>query len=378
LNLVVLGLSLSSSWGNGHATTYRGLLREFARRGHHVTFLERDVPWYRASRDMPEPSFCRLELYEDLEDLRTRFAGTVGEADVVIVGSYVPEGVEVGWWSCEVARGPVAFYDIDTPVTLAKLGVGDFEYLEPSLIGRYDAYFSFSGGPALEMLEREYGSPMARPLYCSFDPELYFPEDVEAEYDLGYMGTYSVDRQPPLEELLLEPARRWPEGRFAVAGPQYPEGIVWPANVRRIEHLPPSEHRGFYNRQRFTLNVTREDMIRAGYSPSVRLFEAAACGVPIVSDWWEGLDSFFEIGSEILVARDAAQTLGFLQEITEEERKAIGVAGRERVLRAHTAAHRAQELEAYLLEVAGNRHQVVAKSSSRRHLVVPSDYPTTI
>jgi spore maturation protein CgeB len=348
LRLVVLGLSITSSWGNGHATTYRGLLREFAARGHDVLFLERDVPWYRENRDMPNPGFCRTELYADLADLRARFEGEVRDADVVIVGSFVPDGVAVGEWVTSTARGAAAFYDIDTPVTLAKLARGDDEYLTPSLVARYQLYLSFTGGPTLERLERDYGSPMARALYCSVDPALYFPDPRAAEYDLGYMGTYSDDRQPTLEALLVEPARRWREGRFVVAGPMYPAHLAWPANVRRIVHLPPAEHRAFYNAQRYTLNVTRADMIAAGYSPSVRLFEAAACGTPIISDSWDGLGTVLTPGEEILVARDADEALAFVRDLSDDTRRALGTAARARVLASHTAAHRAAELEAHV------------------------------
>jgi len=355
LKIVILGLTITSSWGNGHATTYRGLVRELSRRGNDVLFLERDVPWYHENRDLPNPPYGRTELYYPLDDLRSRFADDVREADLVIVGSYVPEGVAVGEWVTGAAGGVTAFYDIDTPVTLAKLERGDTEYLSPELIPRYDLYLSFTGGPTLERLERQYGSPMARPLYCSFDPELYRPEACETKWDLGYMGTYSDDRQPPLERMMLEPARQWPEGRFVVAGPQFPATIEWPANVERIEHLPPSEHRDFYCRQRYTLNVTRADMVRAGYSPSVRLFEAAACGVPIISDWWDGLDTLFQPGSEILISRGPEETLRCLREISEPERLRIGRRARERVLAEHTAAHRATSLEGYALELIGAR-----------------------
>ena len=349
LNIVILGLSITSSWGNGHATTYRGLMRELCSQGHDVLFLERDEPWYASNRDMPNPPFGRTELYSTLEELRDRFTTAVRDADFVIVGSYVPEGVLAGEWVTSVARGATAFYDIDTPVTLAKLERGDYEYLSPELIPRYNLYLSFSGGPTLTRLEQRYGSPCARPLYCSVDPALYCPDEQRGEYayDLGYMGTYSDDRQPPLEQLLCEPARQWQSGRFAVAGPQYPAAIVWPANVVRIEHLPPAEHRAFYNAQRFTLNITRADMIRAGYSPSVRLFEAAACGVPIISDYWEGLDTFFTFDTEILIARSPADTLRCCRELPEAERLAIGERARRRVLAHHTSAHRAHELASY-------------------------------
>ncbi len=344
IRLVVLGLSLSSSWGNGHATTYRALLEAFAARGHHVTFLERDVPWYAgAHRDLAAPAFCDLILYADRAELG-RHRDLIRDADAVIVGSYVPEGVAVGAWVQATAAGPVAFYDIDTPVTLGKVAAGEEDYLSTALIPHYDVYFSFSGGPILERIERHYGSPAARALYCSVDETVYLPLDAQPQWDLSYLGTYSPDRQPVLETLLIEPARRAPHLRFVVAGPLYPRDIDWPANVERLEHVPPADHPGFYARSRYTLNVTRADMVEAGFSPSVRLFEAAACGTPIISDVWAGIDTIFEPASEILLARTAGDVLGILTD-SDERRRRIGAAARARVLVQHSASRRAEMLE---------------------------------
>ena len=353
MNIVILGLSITSSWGNGHATTYRGLVRELSAKGHEVLFLERDVPWYAGNRDLPEPPYCTTRLYRSLAQLKQRYTRRVREADLVIVGSYVPDGVAVGEWVTETAEGLTAFYDIDTPVTLAKLASGDFEYLSPHLIPQYDMYLSFTGGPTLRRIEKKYKSPMARALYCSFDPDHYYPTRQHLKWDLGYLGTYSDDRQPTVERLMNEPARKWPGGNFIVAGPQYPDDeIAWPKNVRRVNHLPPAKHRAFYNAQRFTLNVTRAAMIRAGWSPSVRLFEAAACAVPIISDWWDGLDSLFEPEREILIAENARDVLRFLR-MNDETRKRIGQRARARVIEEHAAAHRAEELEGYVAEASG-------------------------
>jgi spore maturation protein CgeB len=350
MNIVILGLSITSAWGNGHATTFRGLIRELDKAGHTVTFLERDVPWYASNRDLPHPPYCKTILYGSLDELKTGYEDIVKKADLVIVGSYVPEGVPVGEWVTATAEGITAFYDIDTPVTLAKLERGDFEYLHPSLIPKYNLYLSFTGGPTLQKIEQHYGSPAARAFYCSFDPDLYYPENAEKKWDLGYLGTYSDDRQLPLQKLMLDAAAQLTAQHFVVAGPQYPPTIQWDGNVERIEHLPPAEHRHFYNSQRFTQNITRADMIAAGYSPSVRLFEAAACGTPIISDYWDGIDSIFEIGPEILIARSAADTVNYLTNISEEERKKIGEKARQKVLNQHTAAHRAKELVAYYEE----------------------------
>jgi spore maturation protein CgeB len=349
MKVVCCGLSITSSWGNGHATNYRALVRELSARGHEVLFLERDVPWYAAQRDLPEPPWGQTELYGSLAEL-DRHAGEVAAADLVVVGSYVPEGVGVAEWVLRRAGGAVAFYDIDTPVTLGKLRRGDEEYLSPELVGRFDLYLSFTGGPTLEVLEGEFGARRALAFHCLVDPEAYRPRQAMPRWDLGYLGTYSDDRQPALERLLLEPARRSPAAEFAVAGPQYPGEIEWPGNVERIEHVPPGDHPGFYASQRFTLNVTRAAMREAGWSPSVRLFEAAACGVPVISDRWDGLEAIFTPGEEILVADTAEDVLGFLAGCGEDRRLAIGERARARVLAEHTAARRCEQLEE---EVAG-------------------------
>lgn len=360
---VFLGLSITSSWGNGHATTYRGLLRELAKRGNEVLFLERDRPFYAENRDLPSPPYCRTELYQSLEELHDRFARAVREADVVVIGSYVPDGVAVADWVFEHARGVTAFYDIDTPVTLRSLEDGSSSYVTARQVPSFDLYLSFTGGPTISRIEKTFGARAARPLYCSVDPEIYFPEPVRKRWDLGYLGTYSADRQDALERLLIEPARKHPEGRFAVAGAQYPDSIVWPANVARTVHLPPAEHRGFYNAQRFTLNVTRRDMVAAGFSPSVRLFEAAACGVPILSDNWPGIDQFFEPKREIVLVEDANAVLASLRGMSEERRTQMAQRARTRILAEHTAAHRAETLEEYVSGAFLRRKRTTASAA---------------
>ena len=351
MKIVFLGLSITSSWGNGHATNYRALVRELSARGHDVLFLERDVPWYAAHRDLPEPPWGRTALYGSLEELEEH-ADDVAAADLVLVGSYVPEGVAVAEWALQRADGAVAFYDIDTPITLAKLRGGDAEYLAPALVGRFDLYLSFTGGPTLRVLEEELGARRALAFYCLVDPDAYRPLQETPYWDLGYLGTYSDDRQPTLERLLFEPARRLPEADFAVAGPQYPEDIEWPENVERIEHVAPADHAGFYASQRFTLNVTRAQMREAGWSPSVRLFEAAACAVPVISDRWEGLDQLFAPGEEILIADSPEDVVRYLAETGEDKRLALGERARARVLAEHTAERRCEQLEAEVAEVA--------------------------
>lgn len=365
LNIVVFGLSITSSWGNGHATTYRALLKALATRGHRVTFLERDVPWYREHRDLAETPYCRIELYDALTDVPRRYGNAVAEADLVILGSYVPDGAALADWLTTTAKGVTAFYDIDTPVTLAQLAEGDAEYLRAKTIPRFDLYLSFTGGSALETIEGTFGSPRARALHCAVDPDLHAPLETAARWVLGYIGTYSEDRQASLDRLLIRPARLLPKRRFAVAGPQYPASLRWPDNVERFAHLPPSDHAAFYCAQRFTLNVTRADMVAAGYSPSVRLFEAAACGVPVISDHWAGIDTFLAPGREILIAHRTEDVVRMIEEMPEDRRRAIGAAARDRVLREHTADHRAKQLEEYYAEVIDSPARVKRAASAK-------------
>lgn len=354
MTIVILGLAITSSWGNGHATTYRALVRALAARGHEVLFLERDLPWYAAERDLAAPPYCRVRLYHDVSELGTVYLDDVRSADLVVVGSYVPEGAAVVDLVLATARGCTAFYDIDTPVTLASLEQVGSAYLERRQIPRFDLYLSFTGGPTLDLLARRFGARRPRPLYCSADPDTYFEEpDRVRDQDLGYLGTYSADRQERVERLLLEPAAAWPDGRFVVAGPQYPSSIPWPANVERLDHVAPDAHRAFYNRLRFTLNVTRRDMIASGYAPSVRLFEAAACATPIISDAWPGLETVLVPGQEVLTASGGRDVLTLLRGLAEDDRLRLGRAARERVRQQHTPAHRAAELETYVREAAG-------------------------
>jgi spore maturation protein CgeB len=369
MRILICGLSITSSWGNGHATTYRGLVRGLVALGHDVSFFERDQSWYANNRDLQAPGYGNIYLYSSLSQLKDKFAEQFRNADLVLVGSYVPEGIDLGQWVISVARGATAFYDIDTPITLAKLAARECDYISRELVPRYDVYLSFTGGPTLRRLEKEFLARRARPLYCSVDPLLYSPLTSEPRWDLGYMGTYSTDRQPSVEEFVLQPARLCSQARMVIAGPQYPESIHWPENVERISHLAPADHCTFYAHQRFTLNITRSEMKTAGYSPSVRLFEAAACETPIISDNWPGLDEFFQPESEILLAKSASDVLLYMRDLPEENRKKIGLKARKRVLEHHTAIRRAEELAEYAGDILGTKTAVGQTVNSPRQEV---------
>lgn len=375
MKIVIFGLSITSSWGNGHATTFRALASALRARGHSIVFVEKDQEWYASNRDMPEPPFCRMHIYESWRQNFAKVRAELDDADVAMVGSYFPDGREA---IAEVldSRVPVkTFYDIDTPITVAALRAGGSEYIDPEQVPGFDVYFSFTGGPLLHELQINFGAKMAVPLYCSFDPDKYRYVAARPQYacDFSYMGTYAPDRQEKIEQLLCETARSVPHGKFLVAGAQYPDGIRWPENVRRIMHVEPAFHASFYSSSRMTLNVTRREMVIAGYSPSVRLFEAAACGTPIISDSWEGLDTFLTPGREILLPRSSEDVISYLRDMEDAELVRIGSNARERVHAEHTAQHRATEFEAAIQKAVSRERR--GANSQRHGSRVPATMP---
>jgi spore maturation protein CgeB len=361
MKIVILGLTITSSWGNGHATTYRSLCRALHTRRHRIEFVEKDVEWYASHRDLAAPEYCRVSLYADWHsDGRDLVERLAADADVVVIGSYFPDAIQSTRMLLESTKAPLAFYDIDTPITLAELrAAGHTAYLDAALIPSYGAYMSFSGGPVLAELEARFGSPLAVPLYCSVDLALYHKVPSQAAYvcDLSYLGTYAVDRQAKLMRLLNEPAARLADQTFLVAGPMYPTGTAWSKNTRRLSHVAPADHPAFYSSSRFTLNLTREQMVLTGYSPSVRLFEASACGAAILSDRWPGLEAFFTPGEDIVTVTDTDEVVKVLRSLTEAERTRLGRRARDRVLANHTAEHRAVEFESIVERMASVRRR---------------------
>ncbi len=348
MKIVIFGLSITSSWGNGHATTFRALCRALHARGHRIVFFEHNLEWYANNRDLPEPDFCTVHLFESWKDVLPLARRELRDCDIALAGSYFPDGIPAIDEMLNASVPVRAFYDIDTPITLAQLRErGQTDYLKAEHVSGFDIYFSFTGGPILQEIETRFGARAAVPLYCSFDPDQYhqFPVQKRFACDLSYMGTYAPDRQPKIEDLLCAPARVLPERKFMVAGPQYPRSVKWPRNVRRITHLNPRWHARFYSSSRLTLNVTRRDMVLAGYSPSVRLFEAAACAATIVSDNWPGLDTFFTPGEEILLPLSSSDVVRYIADTDEHELRRIGGQAQQRVLAEHTSDARAAQFE---------------------------------
>ncbi|MFN2475467.1 MAG: glycosyltransferase [Chthoniobacterales bacterium] len=360
MKLVVFGLTISSSWGNGHATLLRALFRQLIARGHYVVFFERDVPYYAAHRDLHELPGGKLILYSDWADALSVARSELAEADAAMVTSYCPDGIAASEevWSSDAVR---LFYDMDTPVTLANLRSGNaLSYVDERGLGDYDLVLSFTGGGALTALQTEMGARAVAPLYGSVDPDLYQrvrPNDYYAA-EFSYLGTYAADRQAALEQLFIEPARRLPKQRFLIGGAQYPPEFPWSDNIFFVRHLPPAEHPAFFSSSRLTLNVTRDSMKTMGWCPSGRLFEASACGTPIVSDMWSGLEEFFTPNEEILIAQNTDDAIDALQ-LTDAELTRIAAAARERTLAEHSSARRAAQLED-LLTTARQREPVDA------------------
>lgn len=347
MKLVIFGLTVSSSWGNGHATLWRGLIRELARRHHDVHFFERDVSYYAQHRDLSELPGAHLHLYTDWDSAAAIARREFEDADASMVTSYCPDALAASELALELSVPLRTFYDLDTPVTLARLAQGEHvDYIGPRGLSDYDLVFSYTGGRALTDLRERLGARRAVPLYGHVDPDVHRPvEPIERfRADLSYIGTYAADRQRELESLFLEPARRLPERRFSIAGAMYPQDFPWTANIFFVRHLPPAEHPAFFSSSRLTLNVTRRAMAEMGYCPSGRLFEAAACGAAILSDAWEGLDEFFRPGAEILVAPGTEQAVAAI-DMDDHQLHAIARAARERTLDEHTSAIRARQLE---------------------------------
>ena len=346
MKLVIFGLTISSSWGNGHATLWRGLCRALAKSGHRVVFFERDVPYYAIHRDLRELPGTDLRLYPSWEEAFAAARREVADADAAMVTSYCPDGVAASELVLGT-DGPVSvFYDLDTPVTLERLDAGEkVPYLPAEGLGGFDLVLSYTGGRALDELRERLGARRVAPLYGSVDPETHRPAAPVPDFqaDFSYLGTYAADRQEALQRLFLEPARRLPEKRFVIGGAQYPVDFPWGTNVWFVRHLPPADHPAFYASSPLTLNVTRAAMAGMGYCPSGRLFEAAACGTAALSDRWEGLDRFFEPGREIFTAGGTEEVFEILS-LPREEIDKVARAARERTLAEHTAERRAAEM----------------------------------
>ena len=348
MKIVIFGLTVSSSWGNGHATLWRSLIKALSRRGHKVLFYEKDAPYYAATRDLATLNDgAELVLYTDFEEVRRQAQSKVDHADLAIVTSYCPDGQTAANLVLDSAAAIRCFYDLDTPVTLDSLARGQIiPYLPLQGLSGFDLVLSYTGGQALKELQSKLGARFVAPLYGSVDPELHRPVAPRSDLrcSVSYLGTYAEDRQDALERLFLQVARVQKSELFLLSGSLYPADIPWPSNVSLREHLPPHDHATFFSSSRATLNLTRRSMAKYGYCPSGRLFEAAACGTAILSDTWEGFDTFFKPEEEILFVSSAEEVMAATHRSAAALRR-VGEAARARVLAEHTGDARVRELE---------------------------------
>lgn len=350
MRIAIFGLTISSLWGNGHATLWRGLCKALAALGHEVVFFERDVPRHASTRDwtsLPE-SFgnSKLVLYPDWAIVEAQVRRELADCDTAIVSSYCFDAQAATDAILEAQHPLAVFYDLDTPVTLDTLRLGkNVPYIPQHGLCDFDLVLSYTGGAALEALRSDLGAHRVRALYGHVDPDVDYPVPPVARYrsTLSWLGAYCADRQAGLEELFLCPARLRPKQKFLIGGGQYPEHFSRSPNVYLAPDLPPRERCAFFSSSRLTLNVTREPMARMGWCPTGRLFEAAACATAILSDEWCGLDDFYTPGEQVLVARIATDTIASL-DMDDAQLQAIGRAARERTLDEHTSMHRARAL----------------------------------
>lgn len=318
------------------------------RRGHSVTFFEKSVPYYAQERDLQElPGRGRLRFYDELPEIRHEVERELDAADLALSTSYCPDGPFAAELILASRAGIKAFYDLDTPVTLDALTEGrSVEYLPSGGLADFDVVFSYTGGDALHELKTRLGARYVVPLYGSVDPAEHCPAAPRPEFraSLSYLGTYATDRQAALERLFLAAAARRPQETFLIGGAQYPDTFPWLTNVSFVRHIPPPMHPAFFSSSRMTLNITRAAMAKYGYCPSGRLFEAAACGTPLLSDGWKGLESFFEPGRELLRVQSAEDVVHAMDS-TDEELQRMAKLARERTLEEHTGENRVKELE---------------------------------
>lgn len=370
MDFVVFGLTASSTWGNGHATLWRGLARSLGEAGHGLVFLERDQPWYAAHRDLTALPGGTLRIYADLAAIAGEVDDALDAADVAMVTSYCPDALAATERVLASRARLKVFYDLDPGVTAERLSAGAaVPWLGPRGLRDFDLALSFAGAGALALLRDRLGAPRAAPLHGSVDPAVHRPSAAAEPFrgDASYLGTWAAGRQPGLSRLLLEPAARLPERTFVVAGSQYPADFPWRENVRYVRHLEPALHPAFFCSSPLTVSVTRPEMAALGRCPSPRLFEAAACGVPVLSDWFDGLDAFFEPGEEVLVATTADDAVRAIASPRGALAR-VGRRARERALADHTAAARVRQLVACCEAAAGGTPREAGARPAREAL----------
>ncbi|HVM69829.1 MAG TPA: glycosyltransferase [Gaiellaceae bacterium] len=349
MRLAWFGSSLVSAYWNGAATYYRGLVRALHERGHHVVFLEPDAYGRQAHRDLDDPAWAEVVVYDPArwEEALERARGcdvAVKASGVGVLDAELEAGV------LELGAATTIFWDVDAPATLARLEADEHDALR-ALVPRYDLVLTYGGGDPVVERYRALGARDCVPVYNALDPETHHPVPPDERFrcDLAFLGNRLPDREARVEEFFLHAAELAPERSFLLGGSGWEDKPV-PPNVRNLGHVSTRDHNALNATPLAVLNVSRESMAANGFSPATRVFEAAGAAACLITDAWEGIELFLEPGAEVLVAEDGAQVAELLEGLDAARARALGAAARERVLREHTYARRAEQVER-LLEV---------------------------
>lgn len=351
MKIAFFGSSLVSSYWNGAATYYRGILRALARHGHEIRFFEPDAYGRQEHRDMEDPDWARVIVYPATDDGWQEALRSARDADLLVkasgVGVFDAE-LEAAVLGERRAGQLVVFWDVDAPATLDRISRDPHDPMR-ALIPRYDMILTYGGGPRVVSAYGALGARHCLPVYNALDPDIHFPVAAAPRFvgDLGFLGNRLPDREARVAEFFLTPARFLPDARFLLGGAGW-EPQHLPENVTALGHVGTNDHNAFNCSPRAVLNINRDSMARYGFSPPTRIFEAAGAGACIISDAWAGIDQFLEPGREILVARDGGEVVEILAGLTLERAREIGRAALARVRAEHTYDQRAQQVEAVL------------------------------
>jgi spore maturation protein CgeB len=373
LKIAWFGSSLVSAYWNGAATYYRGMVKALADLGHHIEFFEPDAFGRQAHRDLPDPPWARVTVYEPTEAAAARCLVQAARADVVVKSSGV--GVLDAFLEREIVqlarRGRrTVFWDVDAPATLARLRRDPGDPLR-ALIPAFSRVLTYGGGPPVIAAYEALGARSCVPVYNALDPETHYPVPACPEFSaaLGFLGNRLPDRDHRVERFFFEAVRRMPEHRFLLGGSGWEDRADLPPNLSVLGHVYTEDHNAFNSSPLAVLNLCRDSMAENGWSPATRVFEAAGAGACIISDDWAGIEDFLEPGREVLVAKDGADLVRVLAGLTPARARRIGAAARGRVLEAHTYARRAREVETLLLDdLYPDRAGRVANSAPRAGL----------
>lgn len=357
MKIAFFGSSLVSSYWNGAATYYRGILRALARNGHQIRFFEPDAFGRQEHRDIPDPDWAEVVIYKATDAGWRAALRQARDADLVVKAS----GVGVFDRELEAAvlaeRRPgqmVLFWDVDAPATLDRIAQDPNDPMR-FLIPGYDMILTYGGGPRVVAAYAALGARRCVPIYNAVDTHTHFPVAPDPRFagDLGFLGNRLPDREARVMEFFVQPATLCPDRRFLLGGAGW-EPQHLPANIATLGHVGTADHNAFNCSPLAVLNINRESMARYGFSPATRIFEAAGAGACIISDAWDGIDQFLEPGREILVARDGGEVAEILRGLTPERAREIGRAALARVRACHTYEQRAREVEAVLDEAHAN------------------------